>query len=159
MDDALSSTKEKSKRKRSRFTPSRIERAFREFDELFKEGRWKADPSKIRPEHAIAFYVRLHEKVYGVKPAELEKGEAWLGAMSAIKSMIEGKKREFDDGAKLFEFVLWTWQNEKNRVKWLRDHDKPIHKRITHRDQFILGYKLTEYRQAIAEERERGKRR
>jgi hypothetical protein len=170
LDDALSSTKGKPKRKRSGFTPSRIERAFKEFDELFKGSRWKTDPSKIRPEHAIAFYVRLHVKVYSTKdpttgkiievyPEELRGGQTWLHACAAIKRMIEGDKRQFDDGAGLFEFVLWTWRKESDRVKWLRDNDKPIHKRITWRDQFILGYKLTEYRQAIAEERERGKRR
>ncbi len=157
LDDALSSTKPK--RKSTKASPSKIERAFKEFDELFKANRWRSDPSKIRTEHAVAFYVRLHEKVYGVRPAELDHGDTWLYACTAAKRLSEGEKREFDDGAKLFEFILWTWQKEADRVKWLRDNDKPIGRRITWRDQFVLRYKLTDYRQAIAEERERGKRR
>jgi hypothetical protein len=159
LDDALSSMKPKEKRKPAKASPSQIKRAFDEFDELFKANRWRTDPSAIKPEHAVAFYVRLHEKVYLTRPEELQKGDVWLYACAAAKRMIEGDKRQFDDRAKLFEFVLWTWQKEKDRVKWLRDNDKPIHKRITWRDQFILGYKLTEYRQALAEEKERGKRR
>ena len=158
--DALASVKPKEKRKSTaKASPSRIKRAFDEFDELFKSNRWKEDPSKIKPEHAVAFYVRLHDKVYGVRPAELEKGDTWLYACSASKRMIEGDKREFDDGAKLFEFILWTFQKETDRVKWLRDNDKPISKRITWRDQFVLGFKLTDYRQVMAEAKERGKRR
>lgn len=159
LDDALSSVRPKAPRKAAKTSPSRIDRAFKEFDELFKAERWKADPSKIRPEHAVAFYVRLHEKVYGVRPAELEKGDTWLYACTAAKRLIAGDKREFDDGAKLFEFILWTWRAETGRVKWLRDNDKPISKRITWRDQFVLGFKLTDYRQAMAEAKERGKRR
>lgn len=162
LDDALLSTKPK--RKSSGASPSRIDRAFREFDELFKGNRWKTEPAKIKPEHAVAFYVRLHVKVYSTKelevyPEELRDGKAWLGACSAVKRLVEGKDKQFDDGAKLFEFILWTWQKERDRVKWLRDNDKPISKRITWRDQFVLRYKLTDYRQAMAEERERGKRR
>jgi hypothetical protein len=159
LDDALSSAKPKAKRKTAKASPSRIDRAFREFDELFKGSRWKTDPSKIRAEHAIAFYVRLHEKVYGVRPAELEKGDAWIFACTAAKRLIEGDRRAFDDGAKLFEFILWTWQKESDRVKWLRDNDKPIAKRITWNDQFVRGFKLTDYWQAMAEAKERGKRR
>lgn len=164
LDDALSSTKSKPKRKSSGASPSRIERAFREFDEMFKGNAWKTDPSKIRPEHAVAFYARLHTKVYSAKgrevyPEELRDGKAWLGACSAVKRMIEGEKREFKNGTELFEFILWTWQTEKNRVEWLRKKDLPISKRITWRDQFVLRYKLTDYRQAIAEEKERGTRR
>jgi hypothetical protein len=159
LDDALSSTKEKPKRKRSGFTPSRIERAFKEFDELFKANRWKTDPSKIRPEHAIAFYARLHEKIYKVFPEELRDGKAWMGACSAIRRMIEGDKKEFDDGAKLFEFILWTWRKEQDYVEWARGTDRSIRKRITWHDQFVGRYKLTDYRQSIAEEKERGKRR
>lgn len=170
LDDALSSVKSKEKRKPAKVSPSRIKRAFDEFDELFKANRWKTDPSAIRPEHAIAFYVRLHVKVYSVKdpttgkiaevyPEELRNGQTWLYACAAAKRMIDGDKRSFDDGAKLFEFILWTWQTEAGRVKWLRDNEKPISKRITWRDQFVLGFKLTDYRQAMAESKERGKRR
>lgn len=159
LNDVISLTKPKAPRKPAKASPSRISRAFDEFDELFKNKRWRTDPSAIRPEHAIAFYVRLHEKVYGVRPAELEKGDTWLYACAAAKRLFIGDKREFDDGAKLFEFILWTWQSETGRVKWCRDNDKPISKRITWRDQFVLGFKLTDYRQAMAEEKERGKRR
>lgn len=159
LDAALSSVREKPKRKSSKASPSRIERAFKEFDELFKEGRWKLAPEAIRPEHAIAFYVRLHERVYGVRPVELEKGDTWVFACAAAKRLIDGDKRAFDDGTKLFEFILWTWQRESDRVEWLRKNDKPMSKRISWQDQFVRGFKLTDYRQAMAEAKERGKRR
>lgn len=159
LDAALSATKDKPKRKTSGASPSKIDRVFKEFDEMFKGSVWKTEPGKIRPEHAVAFYARLHEKIYKVFPEELRDGKAWMGACSAVRRMIEGDKREFDDGAKLFEFILWTWRAEKDRVEWLRKNDKPIHKRITWRDQFVMRYRLTDYRQAMAEEKERGKRR
>jgi hypothetical protein len=82
-----------------------------------------------------------------------------MGACSAARRLVEGKDKHFDNGAQLFEFILWTWQKERDRVEWLRKNDKPIHKRVTWRDQFVFRDKLTDYRQALAEERERGKRR
>jgi hypothetical protein len=94
-----------------------------------------------------------------VRPAELEKGDTWIFACAAAKRLVDGDKRAFDDGAKLFEFILWTWQRESDRVEWLRKNDKPMSKRISWRDQFVLGFKLTDYRQAMAEAKERGKRR
>jgi hypothetical protein len=163
LDDAMAKMPNK-KRRSSAGSPSQIDRAFKEFDELFKGNRWRSEPNAIKPEHAVAFYARLHTKVYSTKgtevfPEELRNRETWLGACSAAKSMFQGSKKEFDDGTKLFEFVLWTWQKENDKVKWLRDNDKPIGRRISWRDQFVLRYKLTDYRQAMAEEKERGKRR
>lgn len=154
LDSVLSSSKPK--RKRTKATPSQIERSFREFDELFKSKRWESEPKAIRSDHAVAFYARLHEKIYGVYPEELRDGQAWLGACSGAKCFLE---KEFVNGTELFRFILWTWQKERDRVKWLRDNDKPMGRRITWRDQFVLRYKLTDYRQSIAEAKERGKRR
>lgn len=159
LDVALSTTKDKPKCKSSGVSPSKIDRAFKEFDELFKTGVWKTNPEKLRPDHAVAFYARLHEKIYKVFPEELRDGKVWMGACSAIRRMIASDNREFDNGTKLFEFILWTWQKEKDRVDWLRKNDKPIHKRITWRDQFVMRYRLTDYRQAMAEAKERGNRR
>lgn len=169
--DALASVKPKEKRKSpSKATPSRIKRAFDEFDELFKGNRWKEDPSKIKPDHAVAFYVRLHVKVYSFKdkdtgktievyPEELRNGTTWLHACSAAKAWIEGKNLEFENRAEFFEFIIWTWQTEMSKLEWTRKTGNHAPKRITWQHQFVFRERLTDYRQAMAEAKERGKRR
>jgi hypothetical protein len=170
LDDALSATIAKPKRKSSGASKSKIDRAFKEFDELFKGNRWKEDPSKIKPEHAVAFYVRLHVKVYSFKdkdtgktievyPEELRNGTTWLHACSAAKAWIEGNKQEFENRAEFFKFIIWTWQTEMSKLEWTRKTGNRAPKRITWQHQFVFRERLTDYRQAMAEAKERGKRR
>lgn len=169
LDEAISALKPTAKRA-AKASPSRIEKAFAEFDELFKSNRWRTDPTKIKPEHAVAFYVRLHVKVYSSKdkdtgktievyPEELRDGKTWLHACSAAKAWIEGRKPEFENRAEFFEFILWTWQTEMSKLEWTRKTGNNPPKRITWQSQFVFRERLTNYKQAMAEERERGKRR
>jgi hypothetical protein len=156
LDDALARTKPKKKATKRGISPSQVDRKLREFDELFKT-KWRENPKSITPDHAVALYFRLHEKIYKVSPAELERGPAWFGAYSAATKLL---KDEFGgNGIELFDFILWVWNKERSTIEWLRKDNKPIKKPITWYEQFVDRRKLTHYRQTMAEERERGKRR
>jgi hypothetical protein len=164
LDDELATMRPKSKTSKKRgASPSQVKRALESFDRMFAEKceddpkvpKWRKDPKSIQPEHAVALYFRLHEKIYKVKPAELESGPAWLGATSAAKRMIAN---EFaNNGVEMFDFILWVWQKERSTVEWLRKEDKPSKRPITWYDQFVDRRKLTHYRQTMAEERERNR--
>lgn len=164
LNEVISSSRsvpKKPKRKPS-ITPSRLKAELSSFDAMFSEKdgktpKWKIDPTHANPEHAVSLFFRLHEKIYSVRPAELETGPAWFGAVSAARKLYE---KEFGkSGTELFDFVIWVFQRERDTIEWLRKTDKPAKKPISWFDMFVDRKRLTHYRQAMAEEKERGKRR
>lgn len=108
------------------------------------------DYANMKPVHLVALYVRCHETVYGVTPAEMN-GEAWLGASSAAAKLV---RVDFDgDMAAAVEFMRWTWRREQWREnKAKHDGDARVG-RIGWRLQFVLRHLLTDYRIDVARRR------
>lgn len=105
------------------------------------------DYGAMQPTHLVALWVRCHEKVYGVTPAEMN-GEAWLGARSAAEKLV---RVEFGgDVAAAVEFLRWTWKREQWRETRAAHNGENRVGRIGWRLQFVLRHLLTDYRIDVA---------
>lgn len=105
------------------------------------------DYSAMRPIHFVALWMRCHEKVYGVVPAEMD-AQAWRGASSAAEKLL---RVEF--GGKvlaLVEFMRWVWKREQWRERRAQFDGEPRVSRIGWRLQFVQRHLLTDYRIDVA---------
>ncbi len=99
------------------------------------------------PRHLVASYVKCHELVYGVKPAELYEPKEWLGACSAAKRLLDDAFGGSFDAAGAFS--KWLWAREAKRHEERREQGRET-TRIVWRAQFVWKNLLTDYRAATA---------
>jgi hypothetical protein len=112
-----------------------------------RDGDW----SEALPRHFVAAYELLHERTYGVAPAELTPAVR-LQAAGLAAAML---RKEFDDDPEeMAEFLRWTWNQEAKTEKWRRANNRDG-RRIGFRLQFT-GALLTDYR--ISKKRRAGAR-
>lgn len=104
-----------------------------------------ADWREATARHFAATYELLHERVYGVLPAELTPhGRSLCAAMAA--QLLE---RQFGgDEAQMASYLRWAWAREHEREKWRRENGRGGG-RITPRLMFG-GSLVTDYRVAEA---------
>jgi hypothetical protein len=108
------------------------------------------DFENMKPTHLVALWVRCHEKVYGVTPAEMN-GETWLGAGSAAAKLV---RAEFGGSmTAAVEFMRWTWRREQWREKKARHDGENRVGHIGWRLQFVMRHLLTDYRIDVARRR------
>jgi hypothetical protein len=121
----------------------------REQAEVFAKSNTWGD---AEPKHLVGLYVLLHEQVYRVPPTELK--DAWKGAVSATKSMLE---KEFAGNVVAYvEFIRWTWQRERRRED-RRRAEGAEGSRIGWVLQFKSRTMLTDYRVEVARAQESAK--
>jgi len=93
------------------------EKALKQAREMIASGEW----DDALPRHYVAAYALLHEKVYGVAPAELTAA-ARLRAAGLVAGCLD---RQFGgDKAEMAAMMRWTWQREVAREKWRRENDR-----------------------------------
>jgi len=110
-------------------------------EEAMRTGDW----GDAAPRHYVAAYALLHERTYGVAPAELTPTTRLHAAGMAANLL----RREFDgEPGEMAAFLRWTWQREKERETWRRANGRDGG-RIGYRLQFTGGL-LTDYRVAKA---------
>lgn len=120
-------------------------RALAEVDEMLRSGEWEGAGAR----HMVALYDRMHERCYGIEPAELgptERFQAGLLAGNMLKSEFRG------DVVEMVEFVLWAWERELGRERWRRENGKDGG-RLGARLMFRSGsgaFLLTDYRVHLA---------
>lgn len=98
----------------------------------------------------VGLYSLLHERVYGVRPDELDS-PAFFAAVAAAERAI----RTLGIPDKVFEFVRWTWRREEAREQKRRDQSDGNAFRIGWRLQFSPSM-VTDFR--VAQERARPKK-
>lgn len=99
------------------------------------------DFEEAKPFHLVALYEWCHEKVYGVRPLELEK--QWLAAAHAASELA---KTDFEgELAEVVEFIRWTWRREQQREARRAQSGQSMG-RVGWRLQFVTRYLLTDYR-------------
>lgn len=153
--DAAASFAEAAKRKGPRKAKARPKKQVTaELGEMVKTGQW----DEALPVHLVALYALLHQHVYGVRPAELDRsGEAGsrerMGAVSSAKKLVAD---EFaGDIVEAVRFVRWAWHREGGREKWAREK-KVERSRLSWRALFAGRGILSDYR--VAQERLRAHR-
>lgn len=106
----------------------------------FASGDWE----QAGPGHLVALYGYCHERVYGVRVAELEEGRTYGEAMRKAAQLL---KSDFaGDVAELVAFVRWTWRREDFREKKRRaDGGAQDQRRLGWRLQFAAAL-VTDYR-------------
>jgi hypothetical protein len=140
-DQVAEFAKRPEKRKRS---PRIDNRAWQKASEEAKAMMIGGDWTGATPRHFVAAYEYMHERVYGVAPAELNAKERMVSAGCA-KTMLD---KEFDgDATAMAAFLRWTWQREKGREEWRRANGRDG-QRIGPRLQFHGGL-LSDYRLAL----------
>ena len=98
--------------------------------------------------HIVALYAIMHAKVYGVGPAELDDGKAYLHACARVTHVIE---REFSGSIEcMIGFMRWSWRREMEREKWRRDQGRDggrIQWRWQFGPQMLTDYRIARARQ------------
>lgn len=121
-------------------------RARLEVKRMMDSGEW----DECGARHLVALYDMMHEKCYGVAPAELGPAERFNAAMMASGFV----KREFDnDYVKAANYMHWAWTKEINDEKWRRANARLNARRIGVRLMFG-GALLTDYRVFLARTRQ-----
>lgn len=116
-----------------------VERARAEVEQFIEAG----DYASMRPVHFVALWMRCHDKVYGVVPAEMD-AKAWRGATSAAEKLV---RVEFGgDALAAVAFMRWVWKREKWREDKARAEGEMRVSRIGWRLQFVQRHLLTDYR-------------
>lgn len=135
---AEQTAKAERRKARSKTVPaSAFERMLTEVDEMIRSAEWTG----ARPGHLVALYWRMHEKCYGVTPAELGAAERHRAVLLAGGFV----KREFAGAiVEAVEYMRWAWTREIGREKWRRENTK-TGGRIGVRLMFGGGL-LTDYR-------------
>jgi hypothetical protein len=116
------------------------EKARRQARDMMASGDW----SDAIPRHFVAAYELLHEKVYGVAPAELNsktRVQASYVAAACLSKQFGG------DVAEMAAFMRWSWEREMSREKWRREQGRQGG-RLGVSLQF--GAVVTDYRLAMA---------
>lgn len=134
----------KPKRPRQLRGPSEKQRDafFSEASDMMKTDQWRAG----QPDHFVALYAQLHERVYKVFPLELETPQ-WTLARAAAKTCLE---KDFGgDGDMMSDFMRWCWRREAQDEKKRREGIKEGDFRISWRYQFCTRL-VTDYRIAMA---------
>jgi hypothetical protein len=132
---------EKKPRRRTGKSMAGMRRAMDGASEHVELGDW----STATPATIVGLYAVLHEKVYGVEPEEL--AEAWLGAVSAAKRLLE--ESPFNgDVARLVDFVRFTWKREKMAEDKARGTGN-VRRRVGWRLQFVSRALVVDYKRAI----------
>ena len=86
-------------------------RAEHDVEEMIRSGDW----SRTQPRHLVALYAIMHERIYGVEPAELGPRDCYNAAIRAAALV----KREFaGDCVAAVEYMRWAWDREEGRVIW-----------------------------------------
>jgi hypothetical protein len=117
-----------------------FKRAKHELEQFLLEGPLD---DRMKGRHFVALYARLHEKTYGVAPAELE-GTVFFGAVSAADRML---RVEFDGKAEaMIDFIRWVWVRERSREKGRRAREEATAFRIQWRLQFVRRELLVDFR-------------
>ncbi len=106
----------------------------------FQEGNRHAfDTAECR--ELVGLYAVLHEKVYGVAPAELVRD--WMLVVTATRRML---KQEFEGRPpRMVAFIRWVWSREAKREAKRRQNGADS-SRIGWRLQFQSQSMLTDYR-------------
>jgi hypothetical protein len=97
----------------------------------------------------VGLYSLLHERVYSVRPDELD-GPSFFAACAMAGLALKA----LGSSEKVFEFIRWTWRREDAREQKRRDGDSGGF-RIGWRLQFSPAM-ITDYR--VAQERARPKK-
>lgn len=116
-----------------------MELSEKQVEKLQDDGRY----AEMKGRHFAALFVKLHTHVYGVRPLELEVGDAWFGAASAAERLLHGEFRS--NAAAMIEFIRWVWKRERKVEKKRRD-DGTSGRRIGWRLMFVQRHLLTDYR-------------
>lgn len=134
-------------RKRGPSRPSSIGdaswlKAREQADGMMRGGDWTGAIAR----HFAAAYELLHERVYGVAPAEMTPPYRSISAAMAARLL----EKEFGgDPDKMADFMRWAWSREKGREEWRRKNNGGRGGRITPRTMFG-GYLVTDYRVDVA---------
>lgn len=89
-----------------------------EAERMRLEGDWAG----LRAGHAVALYVALHERTYGVRPTELDHGREFAVAAFAVGRLLRG---EFDgDVGRFLNYFGWAWHREGEREAWRRENGR-----------------------------------
>lgn len=116
---------------------SAFEKATREMSRMAASTDWSSATAR----HLVALYAFLHEKVYGVAPAELTSRERFFAAGAANRML--ATHFDGDQGA-MVAFVRWTWMRELKTEAWRRSNNRTEGRRIGWRLQFN-GSLVTDY--------------
>lgn len=152
--EAAASFAEAAKRKGPRKAKARPKKQVdEELADMMASGKW----DDALPVHLVALYAALHQHVYGVRPAELDRSGAVgsrerMGAVSSAKKLVAD---EFaGDIVDAVRFVRWAWHREMGREKWAREK-KVERSRLSWRALFAGRGILSDYR--VAQERLRAR--
>ncbi len=122
--------------------------------QLAASGDWDgANPARVG-ELLVALYIVCHEKVYGVRPAEITSIVFPQAASLARKLHFDEFK---GDVHAVVQYVRWAWTREIKKERWRRENMPESTTRIGWRIQFTSSYLLTDYRIAQARERSVGR--
>jgi len=121
-------------------------RALAEVDVMLRTGDYDGAGAR----HFVALYDRMHERCYGVAPAELGPAERYNASMQASAML----RKEFNgDVVSMAEYMLWAWQREIGAETWRRENSREG-RRIGVRLMFS-GTLLTDYRVHLARTKRR----
>lgn len=73
---------------------------------------------RFTPRHLVAFWAKLHGRVYGVDPCAELAGKAGLAATGMARAFVENQFG--GDMAEAVEFLRWTWKRERSREDYRR---------------------------------------
>jgi hypothetical protein len=147
---AAAAPERKSKRpvKRRDFS-SEADRYVKETRSCIEQAIGSDDPgavwASIKPEHLVALYAIMHEKVYGVVPHELS-GE-WRAAVSACGKLL---RDEFAGVLSVgVEYLQWSFAQEKKAEARRAASGSESTWRLSWRQTFVGRKQVTDYRVAI----------
>jgi hypothetical protein len=124
----------------------------RVINEFYEEARTRAmsgDWDGAKPQHLVGLYMFCHERVYGIRPLELNEHNFVTAVQHATKQL---RVNFGNDIPKVAEFMRWVWDRERNKREYLlrraqeRQVPKPDLRRIGWQLQFMANSPLiTDY--------------
>lgn len=118
--EQMDETRKKVENRKSRpkvIAASVFNRSLVEVDEMIRSGDW----SGATAAHLVALYERMHEKCYGVAPAELGP----TGCYDARNLAAGMMRREFsNDPTEMVQYMRWAWEREMEREEWRRKNGR-----------------------------------
>jgi hypothetical protein len=95
-----------------------IENARLKMEEMRRADDW----SHASALHLVVLWEWLHEQVYGVRPSM--RAAEWRGACFAAGKLL---KERFDGKPeRMFEFLRWTWAEERRTLAWRRENHRTV---------------------------------
>ncbi len=128
----------KPKPKRTRTRRPQLDTYLEQVEAMMSEGTLETD---AEPKHLVALYAWCHRTVYGVSVVSEFDANAWRGAISACRRLVD----ELGSVANTVAFIRWVWKRENGREAWRRNNGREG-SRITWRAQFVSRHLLTDWK-------------